>query len=252
MNIVQETGYLFVRGLKQSLRPTAALLPSLIMPAFFLLVFTQGFASVGSQLAGGSYLVFYAPVAILQAIFFSSGDAGIDMVVDITSGYFDKLLIAPIHHVSIVVGKLFGVAVRAAVQAAIVMVILLLIGVHFATGPAGMLLILLLGALFGMAWSGIGITIALLTKNQRTTQSSFILFFPFTFITTAQLPLNQLHGWYRTLVELNPVTNVLEAIRTLATSGWHWDIISRGFWTALIVGVITVGMALLSFRRVVR
>ena len=252
METLKQTGYLFVRGLKQSLRPTAALLPSLLMPAFFLLVFTQGFAAVGASLTGGSYLVFYAPVAILQAIFFSSGDAGIDMVVDITSGYFDKLLIAPINHASIIVGKLFGVAVRAAVQAGIVIIILLLIGIHFATGFAGILLILLLGALFGMAWSGIGLTIALLTKNQRTTQSSFLLFFPFTFITTAQLPLSYLHGWYKVAVEINPVTNVLEAVRTLATVGWQWDIISRGFWTALVVGIITITAALLSFRRVVR
>src|SRR5687767_8222797 len=118
MRLLNEIGYLFVRGLKQSIRPTAALIPSLFMPAFFLIIFSAAFTGV-TALPGfrhESYLAFYAPVAILQAIFFSSGDAGIDMVVDITTGYLDKLLITPIHHISIIIGKLLAVGLRAAAQ----------------------------------------------------------------------------------------------------------------------------------------
>jgi ABC-2 type transport system permease protein len=251
-NIFAEIYYLFIRGLKQSLRPTAALIPSLFMPAFFLIVFSSAFTNLKNipGLGGTSYLVFYAPVAILQAIFFSSGDAGIDLVVDITSGYFDKLLISPIRHVSILIGKLLAVGVRAIVQSSIVIILILLMGGRIVTGFPGFLMIILLGGFFGMAWSGIGMTIALLTKNQRTTQSSFILFFPFTFITTAQLPLNLLSGWYKVAVEINPVTYILEAFRAITTVGWEWDVIGKGFLMAGIVAVITISSALLSFRKV--
>jgi len=250
MRLLHEIGYLFVRGLKQSTRPTAAMVPSLFMPAFFFIINSAAFSSV-SQLPGfhnESYLVFYAPVAILMAVFFSSGDAGIDMVVDITSGYFDKLMIAPIHHIAIVIGKLLAVGLRAAVQASIVIVIILLSGGHFVTGFPGFLVMLVLAALFGMAWSAIGMTIALRTRNQRVTQSSFILFFPFTFITTSQLPLHLLHGWYRVAVQLNPVTYVLEAIRALSSGGWQWSVIGLGFAVALAVGCVTISMVMFSFR----
>jgi len=249
--VSSEIRYLFVRGLKQSMRPTAAMLPSLFMPAFFFIINSAAFAAL-TKLPGfssGSYLIFYAPVALLMAIFFSSGDAGIDLVVDITSGYLDKLMIAPIHHISIVIGKLLAVGLRAAVQTSIVMAIILLAGGRMATGFTGFLIILLLGALFGMAWSAIGMSIALLTRNQRATQSSFILFFPFTFITTSQLPLNLLHGWYRTAVQINPVTYVLEALRSLTSVGWQWDVIGRGFVVALVTGVVTISWAMTSFRR---
>lgn len=247
----QELGYLFVRGLKQSMRPTAALIPSLVMPAFFFLVNTAGFASLNNLpgLGASSYLAFYAPVAILMAIFFSSGDAGIDLVVDITTGYFDKLLISPIHHIAIVLGKLMAIGLRAMVQASLVIIIIMLAGGRIVTGVPGFLVILLLGALFGMAWSAIGMSIALLTKNQRTTQSTFILFFPFTFITTAQLPLNLLHGWYRVAVQINPVTYVLEAIRALTTTGWNAQVIERGFLVAAITAVVTISLVMWSFRR---
>ena len=108
---LEQTGFLFVRGLKQSLRPWPALIPSFVLPLFFLVVYAGAFANL-QKLPGfdaGSYLIFYAPVAILQAIFFSSGDAGIDLVVDITSGYFDRLKIAPIHPMSFLLGKLLAV-----------------------------------------------------------------------------------------------------------------------------------------------
>jgi ABC-2 type transport system permease protein len=252
--MLQEIYYLFIRGLKQSLRPLPALIPSLFMPAFFLLIFSASLGSV-TKLPGfnaSSYLVFYAPVAILQAIFFSSGDAGIDLVTDITSGYLDKLLIAPIHRMAIVIGKLLAVGLRAAVQAAIVVVIILLMGGSIVTGFSGFLVILLLAACFGMAWSGIGMTIAATTKNQRATQSSFILFFPFTFITTAQLPLNLLSGWYKVAVQINPVTYVLEALRSLTSNGWDTHAIGLGFLIAIIVGILTITSTVLSFRKITR
>lgn len=250
----KELGYLFVRGLKQSMRPPAALIPSLMMPAFFFIVNTAGFASLNNLpgFGGGSYLAFYAPVAILMAIFFSSGDAGIDLVLDISTGYFDKLLIVPIHHVAIVVGKLIAIGLRAMVQASLVILLILLFGGRFATGIPGLLVILLLGGLFGMAWSAIGMSIALITKNQRTTQSTFLLFFPLIFITTAQLPLNLLHGWYKVAVQINPVTYILEAIRSLTAVGWDGHALFIGFLTAIVTGIITISWVMVSFRRFTR
>src|ERR1051326_2668042 len=242
MRLLNEIGYLFVRGLKQSTRPRAALIPSLFMPCFFFIITSAAFASV-AKLPGftaGSYLQFYAPAAILMSIFFSSGDAGIDLVVDITSGYLDKLMISPIHHIAIIVGKLLAVGLRASVQTTIVIVIILLAGGRIVTGLPGFITILLLGALFGIAWSAIGMSIALITRNQRATQSSFILFFPFTFITTSQMPPNLLHGWYHMAVQINPVTYVLEAIRTLTNTGWDMRAIGTGFVVALCTGVFTI------------
>lgn len=254
MSLFREIGYLFVRGLKQSLRPLPSVIPSLFLPAFFLIVFSAGFKNLNSLpgFTATNYFVFYAPVAILQAIFFSSGDAGIDLVVDITSGYFDKLRIAPIRPVAIIIGKLLSVGLRAVVQVALVVALIVAMGGRIATGVGGLLVILLLGAFFGMAWSGIGMTIALLTKNQRATQSAFILFFPFTFITTAQLPLNLLSGWYRTAVLLNPVTYILEAFRSLTTTGWDAAILARGFGAAAGVAVLTISAALIAFRKATR
>jgi ABC-2 type transport system permease protein len=158
-------------------------------------------------------------------------------------------MIAPIHHISIVIGKLLAVGLRAAVQTSIVIIIILISGGKIITGVLGFIVILVIAALFGMAWSAIGMSIALNTKNQRTTQSAFILFFPFTFITTSQLPLSLLEGWYKTAVQINPVTYILEAIRALTSSGWEWDVIGKGFIVAILTGVVTISFVMFSFRR---
>jgi len=251
LRFFQQTGYLFVRGLKQSLRPLPALIPSLFMPLFFLVVNAGAFANLRHMpgFNAGSYLVFYAPVAILQAVFFSSGDAGIDLVVDITSGYFDRLKITPIHPMSLLLGKLLAVGVRVMAQMLLVVLAIVLLGGRCIIKIDGLPLLLLLGALFGMAWSGVGLTIALLTRNQRATQSAFVLFFPFSFITTAQLPLNLLSGWYRTAVILNPVTYVLEALRALTTYGWQWHTIVNGFLAAAGIAVVTLSAVFYAFNR---
>ena len=254
LQLLREIKYMFIRGLKQSMRPVAALIPSLIMPSFFLIVNSAAGHNIPHGMTGFNnvpYFKWYAPVAILQAIFFSSGDAGIDLVVDITSGYFDKLLIAPIHHIAIIIGKLLGVGVRVSVQTSLVVFIYLLMGGHIAAGVLGFVLIILLAALFGMAWSGVGMTIALRTKNQRATQSAFILFFPFTFITTALVPASDLSGWYRFAAVHNPVTNVLEAIRSLVVWGLDAKVLEIGFLTAFCVAVLTITAVMLSFKKVI-
>ena len=125
-----------------------------------------------------------------------------------------------------------------------------LAGGRIVTGLPGFIVILLLGGLFGIAWSAIGMSIALITRNQRATQSSFILFFPFTFITTSQMPMNLLHGWYHAAVQVNPVTYVLEAIRVLTSTGWDMQTIGTGFLVAIATGIFTISLAMRSFRRI--
>ncbi|MBI3660499.1 ABC transporter permease, partial [Candidatus Acetothermia bacterium] len=109
-----------------------------------------------------------------------------------------------------------------------------------------------LAFIFGMAWSGIGLTLAFLTKNPRIVQSSFVFFIPFSFITTSQLPLPLLSGWYKTAVMINPVTYVLEGMRALMLNGVGPETVGTiavGFLAAALFGLVTLGAALFAFRR---
>src|SRR5258708_37695673 len=90
--------YLSIRNIKQIWRPALALIPSLFIPVFFFAVNSTALSAF-SKVPGFpkvSYRDFIAPVALFTAIFFSAGNAGIELVQDIANGYFKKLIIMPI------------------------------------------------------------------------------------------------------------------------------------------------------------
>ncbi len=91
-----------------------------------------------------------------------------------------------------------------------------------------MIVFIAYGAMWGLAFAGFPYAIALKTGNPAAVNSSFILFFPFAFLTTSFLPQEALTGWLETIATYNPVTYVLEGLRSLITVGWEWDALAEG------------------------
>ena len=129
-----------------------------------------------------------------------------------------------------------------------VVILGLLLGVSFVTGPAGLIVFLLLGALWGLAFAGFPYAIALKTGNPAAVNSSFVLFFPFAFLTTTFLPEEALTGWMATIAKYNPVTYLLAALRSLITEGWVWDDLAKGLAAILAVLVVSFGLASAALR----
>ncbi len=247
--------YLSIRCTKQIWRPLAALIPSLFIPIFFFLVNStslQAFSKVEGFPEGVSYRDFIAPIALFTAVFFSAGNAGIELVQDISSGYFKKLLIMPINRLAIVFGRLTEVAVQAVMQGGIVLVLLLAIGVRFKTGFFGVVAIFALLILFAMSWSCVGMIAALRTQNARMVQSLFVLVFPFLYLTTSQTPMNLLPGWFQTVATYNPVTYVIEGVRALVLNGWADPAIAKGFLVVAILATVMVFLTVRSFRKTLK
>ncbi len=243
--------YLSIRSIRQIWRPWLALIPSLFIPIFFFAVNAASLDAF-SRVPGFpdvSYKQFIAPTAIFMAVFFSSGNAGIELVQDIASGYFKKLLIMPIHRLAIVLGRLTEVAVMAVLQGLIVVILLLAVGVRFETGFLGILAIFALLVVFAMAWSCISMIAALRTQNARLVQSMFVLVFPFLYITTSQAPLDLMPRTFALLASYNPVTYVLEGVRALMLTGWSDPAIWKGFVSAGAQFVVLVTWTVASFKK---
>jgi len=245
--------YLSIRNIKQIWRPLLALIPSLFIPLFFFGVNSVSLSAF-SKVPGFpdvSYKDFIAPVAIFTAIFFSAGNAGIELVQDIDSGYFKKLIIMPINRLAIVLGKLAEVAVQSLIQGLVVLILLLIVGVHFATGFWGVIAIFAMLGLFAMAWSCIGMIAALRTQNARLVQSMFTLVFPFLYLTTSQSPKSLLPHTFATIATYNPVTYIIEGTRALVLDGWT-HAVGEGFLVAAVLFVVLVTLTLNSFRRALK
>jgi ABC-2 type transport system permease protein len=246
--------YLSIRSIKQIWRPMLALIPSLFIPLFFFVVNSASLSAFSKApgFPNVSYRDFIAPTALFTAVFFSSGNAGIELAQDISNGYFKKLLIMPISRLTIVLGRLTEVAVQAVLQGSIVLVLLLVVGVRIQTGVFGILAIFALLILFSMAWSCLSMISALRTQNVRLVQSMFVIVFPFLYLTTSQAPMSLLPPTFRLLATYNPVTYIIEGVRALILTGWGAPAVWQGFAVACILFAIMVSFTLSSFNRALK
>ena len=101
--------------------------------------------------------------------------------------------------------------------------------------------------LWGLAFTGFPYAIALKTGNPAAVNTSFILFFPFAFLTTSFLPQEALSGWLSTVADWNPVTYLLAGMRALILTGWD-DEILEGFAAIAGVGAVSMTLAFMALR----
>lgn len=239
-DMTKEALHLAARNIRIRVMRPSTLVPSIAISSFLFLAFGYAFGKIASVpgFPAQNYLAFLTPFIVLQAMVFSSGDAGFGMLTDILSGYFDKLLLAPINRFSILFATLFTASLRAIIQVVIIVAIALGMGVSFKTGALGVLVVIWFAVTFSVGWTCLGIIIALRTRSPEVTQSYFVVFFPAVFLTTAFVPAEFLPGWFRVLTRINPVTYILESTRVLVIGGWDWG----GLWQGLVVVVIFAGM----------
>jgi ABC-2 type transport system permease protein len=168
-------------------------------------------------------------------------------VADIQDGYFDRLLLTPVSRVSLLLGLMLADFVLVVLLAVPVVVLGLIIGVTFETGLLGILALILFGGLWGLAFTGFSYAIALKTGNPAAVNTSFLLFFPFAFLTTSSAPKEQLTGWLGAVATYNPVTYILEAMRSLIL-GWDAAEVAKGLVSVAGVGAVSGTLAMLALR----
>lgn len=243
---IRATVLLGAREIRTVLRTPATLIPNMIVPVFFYFVMVGSLEKFAGMFGYTNWKAFQLPVAIMFAV--QSGSAGLNMVADIESGYFDKLLLTPASRLALLVGAMSADWVRIAVQAAIIVVLGLITGVSFATGIPGALAVILISSLWGLAFSAIGFAIALRTGNSQATQSIWTLFIPLMFLTTAFAPKEALVTWLRIAATFNPMTYLLQGLRSLTTEGWVLSDLAGALAAVAGLACVTLTMAFLALK----
>jgi len=236
-----------MRAIRGVFREPEFFIPALIVPVFFFVV-NVGALQDFAQQSGvvDDFKAFQLPVAIVFAVTGVSRASA--LVTDIQSGYFDRLLLTPIRRPMLLLGLMAADVVSIVVLTVPVLLLGLALGVSFVTGILGMVVFIMYGALWGLAFAGFPYAIALKTGNPAAVNSSFILFFPFAFLTTSFLPKEALTGWLSTIATYIPVTYVLDGLRSLITEGWEWDKLALGMAWTLGLMAISFGLASVTMR----
>jgi len=240
------------RALREAWRTPDAIVPTLFIPLFFLVVNVGQAARIfpGSStgfLHGQGYGAFQLPNSLLLAASF--GSAALFLVEEIEGGYFDKLRATPIPRSSIVMGRLIAEAAKGLAIAGALVAISLPFGVSIKSGPLGFVLLVALAALWSVAFSGFMQLVALKTRSAAATNSASLIFFPLLFLTPNFVPRDMLTRPMEIAATLNPVTYVMEGMRSLILEDLVWGDVLAGFAVAAVVTALALALNVRMIQR---
>jgi ABC-2 type transport system permease protein len=239
------------RSTLRTLRQPAVIVSALLFPMLFFSINANGL-NAASKIPGfpaDSYLDFAFAFPLIQASLFGAVTAGAELARDIESGFFDRLLLTPMRPVALLGGMLAGVAALGLLQGVVFITIGLLMGVDISSGVAGMFVIVLLTVLVALGFGGIGAILAIRTGSVEAVESAFPLFFVAIFMSSINLPRDLIaQDWFRLIATVNPISYLVEGIRSLVITGWDARALVLGFGFALAIVVVAIGGAAASLK----
>ncbi len=246
---IGDSYFLMVRALRETARQPALEIGNVFIPIFFFAVTVGAIGSSAARAFGvDNYTGFQMPIAVLQGVAGAAGVAGIGTVTDIERGYFDKLLLTPAARISLAMGRLAADGVRICLLSAFILVVGLIFGSGLESGPLGAVALVAMSGSFGLAYSGIGMALALKTGSAQAAQLGFLIFFPLLFLSPAFAPKEFFAPWLEFLATVNPVTYIVEGMRSLVLDGWDAAALAKAFGAIVGMGAFTMTLVLLGLR----
>ncbi len=244
------------RSLIRTARQPAQIVPSILFP-LILLAINAGGLDTATEIPGfptDSYLTFALAVPFIQAGIFSVSGGGADLARDIDTGFLDRLALTPMSGVALVAGQLAGVVALGVFQAVVFVAVGLAAGASLEAGVAGGLVIVGLSLVISFAFGCIGVFAAFKFGNGEAVQGLLPVFFMFLFLSSMALPRNLIEqDWFRTIATLNPVSYLLEGIRSLFIEGFDGEALALAFGWAIAIGVVFLALSVVTLRtRLVR
>jgi ABC-2 type transport system permease protein len=249
--LATQIGNLARRSVLRTLRQPAQVVPAFIFPLFLLAVNTGGLQRV-TRIPGfptHSYLTFALAIPFMQGALFSVMNSGTDLARDIESGFLNRIALTPLRGTALLGGLLAGAIVLALAQALVYVLVGLAAGAHFAAGVGGVAVIFALALLITLGFGAIGMFAALRTGSGEAVQGLFPLLFVTLFLSSMSLPRNLIHtAWFREVATYNPVSYLIEAIRSLLITGWNAQALELGFGIAAGICVCAMLAASVALR----
>ena len=239
------------RSVLRTARQPAVIISALLFPMMFFAINAYGL-DAATRIPGfpaDSYLDFAFAFPLVQASLFGAITAGADLARDIESGFFDRLSLTPMRPVALLLGMLAGIVALGLLQGVVFLAVGTLMGVDVMSGLPGMLVIVALMVLVALGFGGLGAILALRTGSVEAVESAFPLFFVSIFMSSINLPRDLIEAdWFRFIATVNPISYLIEGIRSLVISGWDAQALILGFGCAAGIVVVSLAGAAASLR----
>jgi ABC-2 type transport system permease protein len=239
------------RSVVRTIRQPANVIGPLVFPLFLLAVNSGGLRAE-THLPGfptSSMVAFLLAVPFIQGALFATMNTGTDLARDIQTGFLNRITLTPMRSVALLLGQLGGTITLGLFQAVVYVLVGLAAGVRFASGPLGVLVLLVFYTLVVLAFGALGLFAALRTGSGEAVQALFPAFFVFLFISSMAIPRNLMSvTWFRDVATANPVSYLIEGVRSLIVIGWDGEALALGFAVSAAVSTIAIALAATALR----
>jgi ABC-2 type transport system permease protein len=252
VNVLADQVYLLARrSVVRTARQPANVIAPLVFPMLLLAV-NSGGLKAETRLPGfptNSFVAFALAVPFIQGALFATMNAGTDLARDIQTGFLSRLSLTPMRGIALLAGQLGGVVIMGIVQAAVYLSVGLIVGVRLASGPAGVVVLFAFAILVSLGFGALGAFAALRTGSGEAVQSLFPAFFVFLFLSSMNIPRNLIETtWFRDVATVNPVSYLLESVRSLIITGWDAQALALGFGIAGLITAVALALASWALR----
>jgi ABC-2 type transport system permease protein len=240
------------RSVVRTSRQPAAVISPLVFPMMLLAV-NSGGLKAETRLPGfptSSFTAFALAVPFIQGALFATMNAGTDLARDIQTGFLSRLSLTPMPSASLLAGQLGGVVTLGIVQAAVYLAAGLAAGVRPESGPLGVLVLFAFAILVSLGFGALGAFAALRTGSGEAVQGLFPAFFVFLFLSSMNIPRNLIEiAWFRDFATANPVSYLIECVRSLVITGWDGQALALGFGIAGVIAIVSLVLATWALRQ---
>jgi ABC-2 type transport system permease protein len=243
---------MYRRAIREALSvPATTVMVPLVLPVFMLTIFGRVFSSAAELPGfphGVEYATYIAPAAVLVGIMLGSATAGISTAMELQTGFFDRMRLAPLGTGMSMAGRRMADGTRLAFFAVVLTFASWADGVPIENWPLALGVAVALGASWGVVYGALALAASLKTANAETVQAMVPLFFPVLLMSTSLVPMELLPDGMQTIARYNPVSYICDSMRS-ATAG-HFD--AACTWKALlgiaVAGIVTQALIQLASR----
>ena len=231
-------------------RVPAFLVFTVIQPVMFVLLFRYVFGGAIRVKVPGGYVSFLMPGIIGQTAAFASFATAIALAQELKKGVIDRLRSMPMARSAVLTGRLAADTVRMLVTILIIVAVGYAVGFRFLNGFGPAVAMVVLATVFGLAICCIAAFTGLAIGDEESVQAfGLIWLFPFTFVSSAFVPIQSMPGWLQAFANHQPVTYVIDTMRGLALGGP----VAANLWKSIAwlagIFIVFVPLAVRAYRR---
>lgn len=247
-SIVTDTSIVFTRELRPLVRNPFSVVFTMVQPLVFLGLFGPLLSQV-TGLPTGSSLQWFVPGIIVMSALFGASTTGSNLQLEMQTGSHERTLVTPLQRPALLLGRALKEIVPVLVQALLIVAVSIPFG--FRLEPAGMLVGLVMVAVFAVGLGALSHALALASEGNEMMfwMVQQTLLFPLMLLSGMLLPLEGGPGWMQAASKANPLTHLVDAERALFAGHVFESAVLYGAISAVVVAAVGLKVGIAAVRR---